>query len=140
MAISVGLLAYSFHQAYRRDRTCAVDGCDVPRSIRRRRLTVWVVTVGVCRDHQILRHLPAVMQVSGGLVLAAMGWRLLNQDEAAPAATQSGAVPNPDVPPLESRSFYPLTFPITAGPGCIVVVITLSAQASAQRGRRPETC
>jgi multiple antibiotic resistance protein len=75
-----------------------------------------------------------VMQVSGGLVLAAMGWSLLNQNEAAPAATPSGMVPNPDMSSLESKSFYPLTFPITAGPGCIVVVITLSAQASAQRG------
>jgi multiple antibiotic resistance protein len=26
--------------------------------------------------------------------------------------------------------FYPLTFPITAGPGCIVVALTLSAHAT----------
>lgn len=30
--------------------------------------------------------------------------------------------------------FCPLTFPITAGPGAIVVMITLSAHASAERG------
>jgi len=75
-----------------------------------------------------------VMQVSGGLVLAAMGWSLLNQNEVAPAATPSGGGPNPDLSSLESKAFYPLTFPITAGPGCIVLMITLSAQASAQRG------
>jgi multiple antibiotic resistance protein len=75
-----------------------------------------------------------VMQVSGGLVLASMGWSLLNQNEAAPAATQDGVAPGPDVSSLDSKSFYPLTFPITAGPGCIVVVITVSAQASAQLG------
>jgi multiple antibiotic resistance protein len=73
-----------------------------------------------------------VMQVSGGLVLAAMGWRLLSQDEPAPAA-ETAASPS-DLSSLESKTFYPLTFPITAGPGCIVVMITLSAQASAQRG------
>jgi small neutral amino acid transporter SnatA (MarC family) len=39
-----------------------------------------------------------------------------------------------DLSSVESQAFYPLTFPITAGPGCIVVMITLSAQASAQRG------
>jgi multiple antibiotic resistance protein len=39
-----------------------------------------------------------------------------------------------DLSSVESEAFYPLTFPITAGPGCIVVMITLSAQASAQRG------
>ena len=27
-------------------------------------------------------------------------------------------------------AFYPLTFPITAGPGCIVVTMTLSAHAT----------
>ena len=47
IAASVSLLAYSFYQAYRRDPTCASHGCDVPASARRRRLTVWVVTVVV---------------------------------------------------------------------------------------------
>jgi multiple antibiotic resistance protein len=31
---------------------------------------------------------------------------------------------------LEKKVFYPFTFPITAGPGCIVVMVTLSAHAS----------
>jgi multiple antibiotic resistance protein len=75
-----------------------------------------------------------VMQVSGGLVLAAMGWSLLSQNEARPEASQNGVVPAPNMSSLESQAFYPLTFPITAGPGCIVVMITLSAHASAQRG------
>jgi multiple antibiotic resistance protein len=74
-----------------------------------------------------------VMQVSGGLVLAAMGWRLLSQDQPTPAA-EIATSPETDLSSLESKVFYPLTFPITAGPGCIVVMITLSAQASAQRG------
>ena len=74
-----------------------------------------------------------VMQVSGGLVLAAMGWRLLSQDQPTPAA-ETATAPESDLSSLESKTFYPLTFPITAGPGCIVVMITLSAQASAQRG------
>src|SRR4051794_1161633 len=37
-----------------------------------------------------------VMQVSGGLVLAAMGWNLLSQDEVAPVATGNGVVPDPN--------------------------------------------
>ncbi len=73
-----------------------------------------------------------VMQVSGGLVLAAMGWRLLSDDQATPTAET--APPQTNVSSLDSQAFYPLTFPITAGPGCIVVMITLSAHASAQRG------
>jgi hypothetical protein len=46
-AISVGLLAYSFYQTYRRDPSCAADGCDVPTVIRRRRIVLWVVAVAV---------------------------------------------------------------------------------------------
>lgn len=75
-----------------------------------------------------------VMQVSGGLVLAAMGWRLLSQDEPKPTTAQTATVHDMSISCLESKLFYPFTFPITAGPGCIVVMITLSAHASAQRG------
>jgi multiple antibiotic resistance protein len=70
-----------------------------------------------------------VMQVSGGLVLAAMGWSLLNQAEPDTKDEQvevDGAV----FGSLEQKVFYPFTFPITAGPGCIVVMVTLSAHAS----------
>lgn len=69
-----------------------------------------------------------VVQLAGGLVLAFMGWGLLNQKEA------SGA-PNPalqanDLHSLQGRIFYPFTFPLTAGPGVLVVTLTLSAHAS----------
>jgi multiple antibiotic resistance protein len=70
-----------------------------------------------------------VVQVAGGLVLAAMGWSLLNQQEAAAGRGQADvAATNYDS--LEDKVFYPLTFPVTVGPGCIVVMLTLSAHAS----------
>ena len=47
IAVSLGLLAYSFYQAYRRDATCAADGCDVPTSVRRRRIALWFVSIVV---------------------------------------------------------------------------------------------
>ena len=70
-----------------------------------------------------------VMQVSGGLVLAAMGWNLLNQEEPykkEALAEVDGAV----LQSLERKIFYPFTFPVTVGAGCIVVMVTLSAHAS----------
>jgi multiple antibiotic resistance protein len=70
-----------------------------------------------------------VMQVSGGLVLAAMGWSLLNEEEA-PVKDESAAIDDPRLGSLEGKVFYPFTFPLTAGPGCIVVMVTLSAHAS----------
>lgn len=47
IAASLGLLVYSFYQAYRRDATCDADGCDVAMSLRRRRITLWFVTTVV---------------------------------------------------------------------------------------------
>jgi multiple antibiotic resistance protein len=77
-----------------------------------------------------------VMQVSGGLVLAAMGWSLLNQPDAAPAKEKTS--PESDLfGSLEQKIFYPFTFPITAGPGSIVVLVTLSAHASV-KGLAPD--
>jgi multiple antibiotic resistance protein len=73
-----------------------------------------------------------VVQVAGGLVLATMGWSLLNQQEPAISADQE-QVTEVSFESLQQKIFYPLTFPLTAGPGCIVVMLTLSAQASTPR-------
>ena len=70
-----------------------------------------------------------VVQVAGGLVLATMGWGLLNQNEVK-ADPDRTAVAEASFGSLEQKVFYPLTFPVTAGPGCIVVMLTLSAHAS----------
>jgi len=70
-----------------------------------------------------------VMQVSGGLALAAMGWSMLNQQEPE-AKVERAEADGAARGSLEGKIFYPFTFPITAGPGCIVVVVTLSAHAS----------
>jgi len=77
-----------------------------------------------------------VMQVSGGLVLAAMGWNLLSQNEPETKEAQA-KVDGPVLGSLEQKIFYPFTFPITAGPGSIVVMVTLSAHASV-RGALPD--
>lgn len=70
-----------------------------------------------------------VVQVAGGLALAAMGWKLLNNEETDEKG-KPPEVDSQDMRSLEQKVFYPLTFPITAGPGCIVVMVTLSAHAS----------
>jgi len=69
-----------------------------------------------------------VVQLAGGLVLAVMGWQMLNEPDNGGKPEQSTASTNGGA--LEDKIFYPLTFPITAGPGCIVVTLTLSAHAS----------
>ena len=69
-----------------------------------------------------------VVQLAGGLVLASMGWGLLNNQ--GNQAEKQSSVNSGDQVPLAEKIFYPLTFPVTAGPGCIVVTVTLSAHAS----------
>ncbi|MFY9662041.1 MAG: MarC family protein [Terriglobales bacterium] len=70
-----------------------------------------------------------VVQVAGGFVLAAMGWGLLNEKDA-PASTEEASAAEAELDSLDSKIFYPFTFPVTAGPGTIVVMLTLSAHAS----------
>jgi multiple antibiotic resistance protein len=73
-----------------------------------------------------------IVQVAGGLVIAAIAWGLLNQhsSEPSPEKLQGAAQMRPEdlAGNLMQKSFYPFTFPITAGPGCIVVTLTLTAQ------------
>ena len=70
-----------------------------------------------------------VVQVAGGLVLASMGWGLLNQQGVQPSP-DAVAVVIADEGAFAEKVFYPLTFPVTIDPGCIVVMLTLSAHAS----------
>src|SRR5215469_18368188 len=68
-----------------------------------------------------------VVQLGGGFVLAAMGWRILDKGDSANGQRTS---PTRDMGSLDEEIFFPLTFPISAGPACIVVTLTLSAHAS----------
>ncbi|HEX4578149.1 MAG TPA: MarC family protein [Edaphobacter sp.] len=78
-----------------------------------------------------------IMQVSGGMVIAMIGWSLLNQKDSTPnpektdaADAAAPAITNAQISSLQEKAFYPFTFPITAGPGCIVVMLTLSVHAT----------
>jgi multiple antibiotic resistance protein len=75
-----------------------------------------------------------IVQVSGGLVLASMGWSLLNEKDPQTTVDQAHEEVEDNARAksnsLEQGAFYPLTFPVTAGPGCIVVMLTLSAHAT----------
>lgn len=67
--------------------------------------------------------IPAV-QVAGGIVVCALAWSLLN-GPIVPDVSASAAPATPDS--IRQRAFYPLTMPLTVGPGSISVAITLGA-------------
>ena len=60
------------------------------------------------------------VRIGGGLLVAASGWKLLNADDKPGPITT-------DAKKLEARAFYPLTFPLTVGPGTISAAITIGA-------------
>lgn len=65
-----------------------------------------------------------VIQVGGGLLVCALAWRLLHADETADQLRIDLRAPEA----LAARAFYPMTLPLTVGPGSISVAITLGAQ------------
>jgi multiple antibiotic resistance protein len=75
-----------------------------------------------------------IVQVSGGIVIAAIGWGVLSEPDSNANAKEkreeasidtSGPARN-----LQQKAFYPFTFPVTSGPGTLVTVLTLSARFS----------
>ncbi|MGE5337779.1 MAG: MarC family protein [Gemmatimonadota bacterium] len=68
---------------------------------------------------------PAV-QVAGGIVICSIAWSLLSSATMPGALAREGQPPpSPDA--LSQRAFYPLTMPLTVGPGAIAVSLTLGA-------------
>lgn len=67
-----------------------------------------------------------IVRIGGGIVVAAFGWELLNSGHSADDRA-AAASPNPK--PLDA--FYPLTMPMTVGPGAMSVAIALGSQRPA---------
>ena len=68
-----------------------------------------------------------VLRVAGGIIVATSGWRMLNEPDAT--EQRRSETPSPrsvDVPPSR-LAFYPLTMPLTTGPGTISVAISIGA-------------
>ena len=113
---------------------------DLPGSARRKlavvvgRYAFLLLVAAMLIGSHVLRlfgvSLP-IVRVAGGLLVTANGWRLLNDD----------ARPSSDPRPVDAwerevarRAFYPLTFPLTVGPGSISIAITLGARATGRGG------
>jgi multiple antibiotic resistance protein len=72
-----------------------------------------------------------VVRVAGGFVVVGAGWRLLHAghvDDEEERGTRGTQVAEAWRRELARRGFYPLTFPLTVGPGSISIAITLGAR------------
>ena len=73
-----------------------------------------------------------VVRIGGGLLVAATAWHMLHHTEDddvhAVAAQDAAALSDAEI---VQRSFFPITFPLTTGPGTIAASIALGAQVPA---------
>jgi multiple antibiotic resistance protein len=66
-----------------------------------------------------------IVRVGGGLLVATAGWQLMSSDSSHSVLATSDERLSEEQ--LRQRAFFPLTFPISVGPGSITVAITLGA-------------
>ena len=75
-----------------------------------------------------------IVQVSGGIVIASIGWSVLNEKDSAETTRdkreEAELSVHENFRSLDDKAFYPFTFPVTSGPGTLVVMLTLSARFS----------
>jgi multiple antibiotic resistance protein len=77
-----------------------------------------------------------VVQIGGGLILISTGWAMLKQpEEDQEERRQVRRKIRPQAP--FRTAFYPLTLPLTVGPGSISVAVTLGANAPHDFGVHP---
>jgi len=117
---------------------------NVPRQIENRvarqvAINCWFLLVGaIFIGSHVLSFfgisLP-IVRIGGGILVAVSGWRLLSengQEASIPtqvAKTYDDELSNEE---LKARSFYPISFPLTVGPGTIAASITLGANTPAR--------
>lgn len=115
------------------ERTLAIS--DPERRVLAKRIAVTafcVLLVSLFAGAAILRFfgigLPA-LRIGGGLVVAVSGWKMLHEpvreDDQQPRSTESLAS-------LRRMTFFPLTVPLTTGPGSIATAIALAANRPAE--------
>jgi multiple antibiotic resistance protein len=65
-----------------------------------------------------------VVQVGGGLIVVSTGWAMLTRSDQVDRGQVHESVSPQDI---LKNAFYPLTLPLTVGPGSISIAITLGA-------------
>ena len=75
-----------------------------------------------------------VLRVAGGIVIAMSGWRMLSGPDTTEERRSETASALPVSVTPSRLAFYPLTMPLTTGPGTISVAISIGANRPARLG------
>ncbi len=109
------------------------DAATTRQLARQVAINCWVVLVGSLLVGTYVLDLFGIslpiVRIGGGLLVAASGWRMLNSSDddevhAAVKRAQNAALSRAE---LVKRSFFPITFPLTTGPGTIAAAIAIGA-------------
>lgn len=74
----------------------------------------------------------SALKLAGGAVVIAVGWNLLNQQSSSDHNTNSSTGITDAT--ADGSAFFPLTMPLTVGPGSIATAISLVAAAQDEQG------
>lgn len=98
--------------------------------------------VSLAAGHLILRIFGLaveVIQIGGGIIICKTAWEWLSDSPSSISDRSKESVMNRiDIDDIESKLFYPITFPTTIGPGTISVIFTLMASTTV-KGNIPVT-
>jgi multiple antibiotic resistance protein len=77
-----------------------------------------------------------VLRVAGGFIIAMAGWDLLQSPDSPDKPDEGVTPPKPATRSYDGKAFYPLTLPVTVGPGAISVAVALGT-GSPRKGLQP---
>lgn len=114
-------LAFVFH-----DRTLGLTESERARVAGRVAVYAFAILLGsLFAGHLVLRFfgisIPA-LRIAGGLIVAATGWTMLH---AMPSSLGGHPRSGADYATIKRMAFFPLTIPLTAGPGTIATAIAI---------------
>jgi multiple antibiotic resistance protein len=115
------------------------DGEQSRRMARQIGINTWIIiTVSMLVGTYVLAlfgiSLP-IVRLGGGLLVAATGWKLLDSgghDEVRNAVADSAGPLSEQE--MKQRSFFPMSFPLTTGPGSIAASIALGTKIPSTPG------
>ena len=76
-----------------------------------------------------------VLRLAGGIIIALTAWKLLNAEDES--AERSAVVEQAGIRDASHLAFYPLTMPMTTGPGTIAVAIALGTGGGGAGADKP---
>jgi multiple antibiotic resistance protein len=112
------------------DRTAALTESERRQIARRVAVNAFVVLlVAFFVGAPVLRFFGIsieALRIGGGLAVAVAGWQMLNAPDMQASGTRHNAA-HLNAEAASSKAFFPLTVPLTTGPGAIATAIALTA-------------